>query len=377
MLDFPDAPVVGQVFQNLTWDGVKWTSVSSTALAPLNSPVFVGDPQAPTALVGDADQSLATTAFVARAVAPALRNAGRNYLDNARFQVWQRGLGPFTVSGLSADRWSYGYSGTGASISVQATSLTDADRAAIGDESAIYGMTVTFAGTGAAGDYNQAFQMVEDVRALAGKTVTASFWAKCNTAPLNLGIGTLQLFGSGGSPSAPFRVNGQAVALSTTWQRYSVTITLPSAAGKTLGTSGGDCTQLAFWFSSGSTYAANAGNPGVQSGTVSIFGVQFEEGSVVSPLTRQIYQQDLARCQRFYQIGYLQANGYGQQVFALDMPLPVVMRVTPTITSNFTTLQNCTVAVSSYFPAMIQYVTTITAAGMFNSAGTFTASADL
>jgi len=45
------------------------TSASIAGLAPINSPVFTGDPQAPTAALGDNDTSLATTAFVQQELA--------------------------------------------------------------------------------------------------------------------------------------------------------------------------------------------------------------------------------------------------------------------------------------------------------------------
>src|SRR6185369_5064365 len=100
MLDFPNSPTTGQTFNQWRWDGGKWgptgaspvTSVAagtgltaspspivangttnavtaSVALtnlgaAPLASPVFTGDPQAPTPATADNDTSIATTAFV-------------------------------------------------------------------------------------------------------------------------------------------------------------------------------------------------------------------------------------------------------------------------------------------------------------------------
>ena len=59
----PDAPSNGTLYGrlNATW----------APAAPLASPVFTGDPQAPTPAPGDSDASIATTAFVAVAVANA------------------------------------------------------------------------------------------------------------------------------------------------------------------------------------------------------------------------------------------------------------------------------------------------------------------
>ena len=46
-----------------------WTTVNLSAYAPLASPAFTGDPQAPTATFGDNDTSISTTAFVQAALA--------------------------------------------------------------------------------------------------------------------------------------------------------------------------------------------------------------------------------------------------------------------------------------------------------------------
>jgi len=65
MLNFPDSPINGQTFGNWQWDGAKWIAISTSgSYAPINSPVFTGDPQAPTPATTDNDNSLATTAFV-------------------------------------------------------------------------------------------------------------------------------------------------------------------------------------------------------------------------------------------------------------------------------------------------------------------------
>ena len=80
-------------------DITDWNTVPAP-YAPLASPVFTGDPQAPTAPWVTAIQSVATTAFVQAAVAPVLHNVGRNLIHNPLFNIAQRGAGPFTVLGV-------------------------------------------------------------------------------------------------------------------------------------------------------------------------------------------------------------------------------------------------------------------------------------
>jgi hypothetical protein len=62
------SPVNGQVAQWVSGTAIQGVPISSFGLAPLNGPVFTGDPQAPTPLAADNDNSIATTAYVTSAV---------------------------------------------------------------------------------------------------------------------------------------------------------------------------------------------------------------------------------------------------------------------------------------------------------------------
>ena len=77
-----------------------------------------------------------------------------------------------------------------------------------------------------------------------------------------------------------------------------MTIAIPSTSGKTVGSVGDDYTGLVLYYSSGATTNVQAGGVGVQSGTINIWGVQLEVGSVATPLEKPDPQQDLAKCQR-------------------------------------------------------------------------------
>jgi hypothetical protein len=303
VLDFPNSPTTGQIFNNVwVWDGVKWA-----------------------------------------AMPPPFNDVGRNLLHNPLFNIAQRGAGPWTANfAYTLDRWILLLNTDAASINEP--TLTDADRTQIGDEAALRSLRNIFTGNAAAAAYNRVTQPIEGVRRLSGKTVTVSFWAS-STTTLKLGISLDQLFGTGGSPSAAVNGNGQAVTLSTTWTRYSLTFALPSVASMTLGTNGDDSTNLSFWYSSGATNAARSGSIGVQAGTVGIWGVQLEVGSVATPLEKLDPQQDLAKCQRFYAIGSIAwVSGSVAAGTAIGAPfsLPVSMRVTPTLTYADTGSNNIT-----------------------------------
>jgi hypothetical protein len=84
------------------------TALSNLGGAPLASPVFTGNPTAPTATVGDNDTSIATTAFV-QAAARYL-----NYVDDSGFSVNQRSYvsGTALAAGIYGhDRWKAGAGG--------------------------------------------------------------------------------------------------------------------------------------------------------------------------------------------------------------------------------------------------------------------------
>jgi hypothetical protein len=268
MLDFPNAPPTNQTFtsggNSWLFDGAKWQSN----------------------------------------IAQYSNNVGRNLIHNPLFNIAQRGAGPWTVSGsYTTDRWLISL--VGGSETVSQIALPDGDRAAIGDESARYCLQSVCVGSAGAGDSTQMYQGIEDVRRLSGKTVTVSFWAKAVAGTPKLGISLFQLFGSGGSPSAAVGgIGSQAVTLSTSWARYtSAPIVMPSVSGKVFGTTvNTDYSGLIFWLSSGSTNNANSGGVGVQSYTLLLWGVQLEVGSTATPLEKPDPQQDLAKCQRFYQV---------------------------------------------------------------------------
>ena len=361
-----------------TWARADHVHPSDTTRAPLASPVFTGDPQAPTAAAGDNDTSVATTAFVHAAVAPAFNDTGRNKIHNPLFSIAQRGPGPFTASGIYAlDRWCT-YIATDTASFLQ-YAATDTDRSQIGDEAANLFLTNTFTGNAAAAACNIIFQRIEGVRRLANKTVTVSFYAQASTTQ-KLGVSVDQNMGTGGTPSADVLGNGQAVQLSAGWARYSLPFVLPSLAGKTLGTAGNDYTTLNFWYSCGATSAIRAGNIGVQTGIINLWGVQVEIGSVATPLEKPDPQQDLAKCQRFYQVGFVYIDTYAAAVSAIcgqSQPFPVQMRSAPTIVPNWTSLTNC----SANFTNATQYsflpYLSSTAAGQCYLTGSFTASADL
>jgi hypothetical protein len=378
-LDFPASPSVGQTYSGpsgVIWsfDGAKWINGTGVvAYAPIASPVFTGDPRGPTPTAGDNATSLATTAFVA----PAFNGIGRNLLHNPLFNVAQRGAGPFsTLGAYTSDRWQLG--GVLDAATISAIVASDADRAAIGDEAAAVNLSIGVTGNASATAFSYMQQKIEKVQRLSGKTVTVSFWARTLTT-LKLGVSFTQSFGTTGSPSAAVNTNGQAVQLTTSWARYSVTATVPSASGKTYGTDGNDYTALNLWLSSGANNASLAGSIGVQSGTIVLWGVQLEIGSLATPLEKPDPRYDLSNCQRFYSTGIIQYYGYsaGGITVAASTALPVQMRAAPTVVPTFTNVNVNGPGAVSVAAGYVNAFGSPPAAGLFQLQSVFTASADL
>ncbi len=324
------------------------------------------------------DTSRASLAAVNTAAAAAANNVGRNLIHNSMFNVAQRGGGPFTANGAyTFDRWQLNLSAGTASVTP--FGLLDADRTAIGDEQASTALRNVFTGN-ASGDCYM-IQKAENVYRLSGKTVILSLWARSGAA-LKLGLNLAQVFGTGGSPSTPVWATAAAVNVTPTWTRYSATITLPSAAGKTFGANGDSSTWVTLWYSAGTTNNALSGNIGVQSGTIDIWGVQLEIGSVATPLEKPDPQVDLANCQRYYQRGTVQVYGYGTVAggpVSAMLGLPVEMRASPSIGiptwPTYVNIGTAGITVLSF--TALQVYCTAAAVGTVNLVGTFTASADL
>jgi hypothetical protein len=313
--------------------GVEEVRITNTGINLLNTG-WVSGLLAPTAADHAATKAYVDTTVTA-AVAPALNNVGRNLLHNPLFAVAQRGAGPFTVnSAYTLDRWQ---NITTDAMSVVQGAPGDVVRTQIGDEACSTSMSNTFTGgTGGAASFCTIMQKMENVRRLAGKTVTVSFYAVAGSAGLKLGVSLDQDFGTGGagSPSAPVNGTGQAVTLAGTWARYSLTFTVPSIAGKTLSTTpGSDRTILILWYSAGANSNSRSGSIGIQSGAIEVWGVQLEIGSAATPLEKPDPQQDLAKCQRFYQVGQVVAGGYSAATISAQatVSLPVTMRALPTV----------------------------------------------
>ena len=266
--------------------------------------------------------------------------AGKNPILNGGFDVWQRGTSFVpTASGVyCADRWQSYRNTTGSTVSRQVTNDTT-NLAFIQYCSRVQRDSGN--ASAAAILYSQSLETVNAIP-FAGKAVTFSFYARAGanysptssllTAQLKTGTGTDQNALMVGYTGTANTIN-QNVTLTTTWQRFQYTATLPATT-----------TEFAPYFTMTPTGTAGAAD------YYEITGVQVEVGSVATQFTRQggTIQGELAACQRYY----WQSNADGGSAFgnltsfsgvassstALQFAIntPVSMRVKPSSVSYST-----------------------------------------
>jgi len=258
----------------------------------------------------------------------------RNYVINGNMGIFQRGATAVTTAGAYGppDRWRN--DAIGNTFSTTQGSFVSGDTL-YDTGGAQYFTQIAVTSVANAANNTVISQFIEDVRLLAGKTVTVSFWAKAASGTPSIGLEIAQNFGTGGSPSSNVFGTGQAQALTTTWTQYSKTFTVPSINGKTIGTTANTSyTFLNFWLDAGTNFNTRSGSIGQASKTVSIAQVQLEVGPVATPFEQRPYGMELALCQRYYQIVThgMSANVTTANSYVSVVASKVELRATPTAT---------------------------------------------
>jgi hypothetical protein len=265
----------------------------------------------------------------------------RNGVINSGFNVWQRGtsisnFGFFTL--YTADRWAFLSVNSGRTISRQLTNDTT------NLPNIQYCARVQRDSGNTDTTYLQLSQSFETLNSIpfAGKTVTYSFYARKGanySATSNILVGRFST-GTGTDQSVIAGYTGGIdtdtnFTITSTWQRFSVTLTVPATA-----------TEIATTLRYTPTGTAGAND------YFEVTGVQLEVGNQASPFVPAgggSPQAELAMCQRYYQKSYAQATApatnsqtsgivFAQGVVALAnatalgwVKFPVIMRTSPTV----------------------------------------------
>lgn len=256
----------------------------------------------------------------------------KNWIINGGFDVWQRGTSQTTAGYGSDDRWS-NYNDV--STKTHTREPFTVGQTTVPNNPKYFSRTVVSSG-GTSLSYVTKTQSIEDVTKLAGKTVAVSFWAKAD-GNRSIVFELRQRFGTGGSASVS-GIGLQKLNLTTSWQRFTKIITLPSVSGKTVGAD--SSTQLQFWFDAGSGYTAITDSLGNQSGTFDIANVSLVEGSVPVEWQTEAYADVLNKCDDYCQKillpsgkGFFVASNYnGSSAYGI-IPLRKEMRSIPTSVS--------------------------------------------
>jgi hypothetical protein len=251
--------------------------------------------------------------------------AGKNKIINGDFGIWQRGTSfSNPVNGAYvADRFNISYNGTGATRTISQQTFTPGTAPVAGYEGQYFlRYDQSVAGTG--GGFQSFRHYVENVQTFAGQTVTFSYFAKA-AAGVTLSAPLIrQNFGSGGSTQVDTLFSSGST-LTTSWQRFSHTISVPSISGKTIG--------------AGSYLSFSLALPFNTTFTIDLWGMQAEYGSKATPFQTATgtIQGELAACQRYYyrQVANTSARlGIGHNstttLSEFSIPFPVTMRTAPT-----------------------------------------------
>ena len=250
--------------------------------------------------------------------------AGKNKIINGDFGVWQRGttFNSVAISAYTSDRWQAA-SAESSGANITQSAFAPGVSPVAGYDGQFF---LTWVKGGTTADKMALNQRVEDVRTFAGQTVTISYWMKASTALTNEPL-IQQNFGTGGSSEVYTTTATQSIT--TSWARYSVTVTVPSISGKTIGAN-----NFVGFMPLRYTAAPNV--------TIDIWGVQVESGSVATAFQTATgtFQGELAACQRYYYKStniFFSGNVTSGSIYRCSNSFAVTMRTAPTIVTGTTT----------------------------------------
>jgi hypothetical protein len=217
--------------------------------------------------------------------------------------------------------------------------------------------------------------------------VTLSFWARSSLTGTFGGAVRNWAY----TYSYPF---SYTINSANTWTYITVSITAPTAGTWVMDGSNGGAIEVLFNLGAGSTYSGTAGAwasanytsatgatsvVGTNGATFYITGVQLEVGTKATPYEMQIYSDQLAQCQRYYEIGYAKGWGYSASgnVVGISSNFEVTKRATPTVALSSSTYTNATSLTLEAATTWIGIPATASTTGGFTITAAWTASAEL
>ena len=287
-------------------------------------------------------------------VAPQFLAGGRrNLIINGAMQVAQRGTS-FTCTNatvITLDRYTV-YEGAGGATTYTVTQDSDAP-AGFSNSLKIVNSTAVSLSSGQYGALRYAVEGYDNVSTAMGtssaKEVTLSFWVKSSLT------GTFGVtFRASGGSSANY-VSSYTINSANTWE-YK-TVTYPATSLGTWNSTNGTGSDIIWSLGTGSSFSNTAGYwntgsnkfaltgetkiNGTAGATFQITGVQLEVGSIATPFEHRSYGEELALCQRYFQVYWSGANvafasggGWSNGEAYAGVTFPVPMRTAPTFLSS-------------------------------------------
>ena len=274
----------------------------------------------------------------------------KNRIINGDMRIDQRNAGASVTPAAGTytlDRWSLQI-GAASKLSVQQNAGSVTPPAGFSN---YLGITSTSAYSVGAAELFDIRQFIEgyNVADLAfgtanAKTITISFWVRSSLT------GTFGGFVSNSAYNRVYVFN-YTISSANTWEQKTVTI-----AGDTSGTwltTNGAGLILSLTIASGTSYQGAAGSwiagsyfaasgqtsvVGTNGATFYITGVQLEIGTSATPFERRLYNQELANCQRYYEVinadtaqsFWADLNGGNSVTAIANLFFRVTKRATPT-----------------------------------------------
>ena len=241
----------------------------------------------------------------------------RNLIINGNFQVWQRGTSSSAAGVKSADRWYLNLSGATATAS-QGT-FTDGQTAVPGNPKFYMALNVTTGNDNAGWQYRR-----EGTWQFANDVYTLSFWAKSAT-PRAMTVSS-DSHDVSADVNSSHTISPSTFTPTSSWQKFTFKITHSNMSG--LGSyANADWTRISINQGSDTSTAA---------WKLDLAQVQLEKGEQATPFEHRSYADELARCQRYFQIVQNKVGAAGttngsSEITYIGIPLNVPLRAAPSV----------------------------------------------
>ncbi len=248
---------------------------------------------------------------------------GRSKWLNAHGEVWQNHITKSVANPanntFTADRFRILFDVDGGT---PPTTLTHYSHEATATEDAAYAVTTTGTGSGYGANsyYLAAQRILHGTQEMSnGDYVTLALEAWTTTGSTKkLGVGCLQNYGTGGSPSSEETLPGGYVTISPTPSWYSVTIQTNSLSGKTMGTDQNSYLESQLWYQWGATAGAKVGDTVAETwGTandIHISDLMFynnDSSGIIKPYVNRSETEELIELLPYCEVIHPAASGYG------------------------------------------------------------------